>query len=262
MSESDALEFHGRLELRSPTLVLAYAGWSDAGDAATGAVQHLLEQLSTERLASIDTEEFFDFTVVRPHVRKQPEGERQILWPTHEFQCARLEQPRGDLILGLGIEPHLRWKAYARTLLELVRRAGVERVILLGAFLADVIYSQPIRVSGYSSEPETSRAFGFAPSSYEGPTGIVGVLTEALRGEGVPSVNLWASLPHYVPLSPNSRGALALLHRLMAVADIPCDPSGLEGAAADFDAKVSELIAGDPQLTAYVRELKKRAFSQ
>ena len=262
MSAGDALEFYGTTELRSPTLVLAYAGWSDAGDAATAVVRHLIEQLSTERLASIDTEEFFDFTVVRPHVRQAPDGQREIQWPTHDFQSARFEEPRSDLILGLGIEPHLRWKAYTRTICELVRRAGVVKVVVLGAFLADVIYSQPIRVSVYSSDPETSRALGFSQPSYEGPTGIVGVLTDALRREGIPTLSLWASLPHYVSLTPNSRGALALLNRLAALTEIPCDSSSLERAAADFDAKVSEFIASDPQLTAYVRELKKRAFSQ
>jgi predicted ATP-grasp superfamily ATP-dependent carboligase len=260
--DEDPLQLYAQPDLRSPTLMLAYAGWNDAGEAATTAVRYLLEQLDTHPLACIDTETFFDFTVVRPHVRQTPDGGRHILWPNHEFFGARLAGGPGDLLLGFGIEPHLRWKAYTRCLIDLARRVRVERVILLGAFLADVIYSQPIQVNGSSTDPELSARLGFRPSSYEGPTGVVGVLSDALRREGIEAISLWASLPHYVSLSPNARGALALLHQVARISPIRFDASGLERQAAEFDAEVSELIASDPQLTAYVRELKKRAFSQ
>jgi predicted ATP-grasp superfamily ATP-dependent carboligase len=260
--DEDALRFYAPPDLRSPTLLLAYAGWNDAGEAATTAVRYLLEQLETHPIACIDMESFFDFTVVRPHVRQTPGGGRHILWPNHEFFGARLAGGAGDLLLGLGVEPHLRWKAYTRCIVDLVRRAAVQRVFLLGAFLADVIYSQPIQVNGFSTDPELSVRLGFRPSAYEGPTGIVGVLSDALRGEGVEAISLWASLPHYVSVSPNARGALALLHEVARISPVRFDPARLEGTAAEFDAEVSELIASDPQLTAYVRELKKRAFSQ
>ncbi len=263
MIDEDPLRLHVPPDLRSPTLLLAYAGWNDAGEAATSAVRYLLEQLDTHPVACIDTETFFDFTVVRPHVRQTPgAGGRHILWPNHEFFGARLAGGPGDLLLGLGIEPHLRWKAYTRCVVDLVRRACVQRVFLLGAFLADVIYSQPIQVNGFSTDPDLSAKLGFRPSAYEGPTGILGVLSDALRREGIEAISLWASLPHYVSLSPNPRGALALLQQVSRISPVRFDASKLEGTAAEFDAEVSEMIASDPQLTAYVRELKKRAFSQ
>jgi predicted ATP-grasp superfamily ATP-dependent carboligase len=261
VSDEDPLRFHRTPDLRAPTMILAYAGWNDAGEAATSAVRYLLDQLDTHALACIDTEEFFDFTVVRPHVRPGPDG-RSVLWPNHEFFGVRMSGGRDDLVLGLGIEPHLRWRAYCRVLLDLVRRTGTRRVFLLGAFLADVIYSQPIQVNGSASDPELSARLGFRPSTYEGPTGILGVLSDALRREGVEAISLWASLPHYVSLSPNSRGALALLSQVSRIGGVPFDASGLETTAAEFDSEVNELISADPQLSAYVRELKKRAFSQ
>jgi proteasome assembly chaperone (PAC2) family protein len=262
VTENGPLHFLTELELDAPTLLLAYGGWSNAGDSATSAIGYLFEELHAAPLAWIDTEDFLDFTVSRPQARIDPEGCREIVWPRHEFFSVELEGSSGDLILGLGIEPHLRWRSYARAVLELVRRCRVARVVLLGAYLADVIYSQPIHVGGYSSDPAFAAEFGFGEPSYEGPTGILGVLADLFREESVPTVSLWASLPHYVTVTPNSRGALALLNEVRRVGGLSIDVSRLEGQAADFDEKVSELIASDPQLSAYVRELKKRAFSQ
>ncbi len=248
--------------LREPVLVVAYAGWSDGGDAATTAAKSLLDQFSMSRFACIDTEEFLDFTVVRPHVRVCDSEHREIIWPDHEFLAARLGGGKPDLIVGLGVEPHLRWKAYGRAFIELVRAAGVRLVVLLGAYLDDVIYSQPIQVSGYASDAELSERLELSRPSYEGPTGILGVLGDALRREGVSTVSLWARIPHYVPTKPNTRGSLALLHALEGVAEMRFDLSGLEQEAAGFDESVSELIATDPELSAYVRELKRRVFTQ
>lgn len=226
------------------------------------AIRQLLGQLDSFELAYIDTQEYFDFTVVRPHARSSEDGGRRIVWPNHEFFAVRMEDARNDVVLGLGIEPHLRWRSYARAMLEVVRRSKVQRVIMLGAFLADVIYSQPIAVNGSASDPELAQRLGLRSPTYEGPTGILGVLADAFRREGVEAISLWASLPHYVSLSPNARGALALLNQLGLMTDVPFDLRELQNTAAEFDEQVSEFIANDPQLAAYVRELKKRAFSQ
>jgi predicted ATP-grasp superfamily ATP-dependent carboligase len=145
---------------------------------------------------------------------------------------------------------------------ELIRRVDAKLVILLGAFLDEVIYSQPIQVIGGSTDPELVARLALAPSRYEGPTGIVGVLGDAAQKTGVPTLSLWARLPHYIQETPNSRAALALLQRVEAVTGFPLDMASLETAAAVFDQEVSEAIANDPQLSAYVRELKRRAFSQ
>jgi len=259
---AEALRIVGPTDLRTPVVILAYAGWNDGGEAATTAAAHLLETFSAAKLASLDMEEFVDFTVVRPHVRPRDGGRREIRWPDHEFFAIRSETHAFDLIVGLGVEPHLRWRAFCAHVGELVARVGARLVILLGAFLDEVIYSQPIQVVGTSTDPQLSRDLGLAASRYEGPTGIVGVLAEMLAREGTPTLLLWARLPHYVQASPNSRAALALLQRVEAATGFPIDKTALETTAATFDQEVSEAIASDPHLSAYVRELKRRAFSQ
>ncbi len=259
---AEALRIEGPIALRNPVVILSYAGWNDGGEAATTAAAHLLETFSATKLASLDMEEFVDFTIVRPHVRPRDGGRREIRWPDHEFFAIRSETHAFDLVVGLGVEPHLRWRAFCAHVADLVRRVDARLVILLGAFLDEVIYSQPIQVVGSSTDADLSRELGLTPSRYEGPTGIVGVLAETLAHEGTPTLSLWARLPHYVQASPNSRAALALLQHVEAATGFPIDKASLESAAATFDQEVSEAIAADPQLSAYVRELKRRAFSQ
>ncbi len=258
---SDPLKFWDEPDLRNPVLVLAYAGWNDGGESASSAATYLLDTLAAARLATLDLEEYLDFTVVRPHVRRRDDA-GEIIWPAHEFYSIECPTHDFDVILGLGVEPHMRWKSYAREMMEFIERAGVKRLVLLGAFLDEVIYSQPIDVMGFSSEPELARDWNLASSEYEGPTGMIGVLGESAAQAGVPTASLWARLPHYVNETPNWRGSLALLQKLERVLDLPMDLSGLEERAGEFDQEVSETIAGDPQLSAYVRELKRRAFSQ
>ena len=263
MSSAGPLRFdEPRDGLREPVVILAYAGWNDGGEAATTAAAHLLETFTARKLATLEMEEFVDYTVVRPHVRLAEGDVREIRWPDHELFAIRSETRSFDLVVGLGVEPHLRWRAFSAAMVELVQGIGAKLVVLLGAFLDEVIYSQPIQVIGGSSDPALAASLGLQASRYEGPTGIVGVLGDAIQRAGVPTLSLWARLPHYVQEVPNSRAALALLQRVEAVTGFPLDKSSLETAAATFDQEVSEAIAADPQLSAYVRELKRRAFSQ
>ncbi|MFQ5698108.1 MAG: PAC2 family protein [Myxococcota bacterium] len=260
MAASSPLRIRGESDLRKPTLVVAYAGWGDGGEAATTTVKYLLGQLAAQPLATLDTEEFLDFTVVRPRIGPGS-GERRITWPDHEFFSAYLPELPNDLVLGLGIEPHLRWKTYARLIVELARRLEVGTAILVGAYVADVIYSQPVLVHGSSNDPELMEQLGFEPSGYEGPTGISGVLAHALGGIGVRTLSLWAALPHYIAVTPNPRGCLALLQRIERVTGIEVEKSGMHESVRHFDESVADLVSNDPELSAYVRELKRRAFS-
>ncbi len=262
MTQPEVLEVVPGVSPRAPIVVLAYGGWNDGGESATTAIRYLLGQLSVEQLARIDTEEFLDFTVARPQVRLRDGTSREIVWPNHEFFAARLEGEGHDLVLGLGMEPHLRWKTYCGVVADFVHSLQARMVVLLGAYLADVIYSQPIQVRGFTTDPDVARKLDLTPSAYEGPSGIVGVLGDQLRERGIPALSLWASLPHYISITPNPRGALALLQHLEELTELRLDLSGLRDTAGAFDENVSELIASDPQLSAYVRELKKRAFSQ
>jgi proteasome assembly chaperone (PAC2) family protein len=257
----DVLRFDDQPQLRDPVIVLAFVGWSDAGEAASSAVRYLARHLGAAKFASIDPEEFYDFTVMRPHVRLAEGVTRQVVWMSNDFSAALVPGAEHDLILGLGPEPHLRWRTFCAAVIELARRCQAHLIVTLGGFLSEVLYSRPVEVSGFSSDPELIDRLGLTPSRYEGPTGIVGVLGDTCRREQIPTASLWAALPHYIAASPNPRAALALLLRLRTLLGIAVDLSDLEREAAEFEERVNEAVAADPKLSAYVRELKKREFA-
>jgi predicted ATP-grasp superfamily ATP-dependent carboligase len=199
--------------------------------------------------------------VARPIVRSDELGTRVEEWPAVEFTYGAIDASR-ELVLGRGVEPHLRWRAFSEACVRLARRVGVRRIVLLGAYLADVVYSRPVGLTGFASPRELLRDVGVPASGYEGPTGIVGVLADCFTREGFEVVSLWACLPHYISASPNPRGALALVQKLRQLLDLKLDTSGLEREAARFEERISALVASDPELGEYVRQLKKREFAQ
>ena len=245
-------------ELNDPVLIVAFAGWNDAGSAATHATQFLIKRLQARRFANIDPEEFYDFSEVRPHVRLRDGLYREIRWPANEFFASSAEQLKRSMVLGLGIEPHLRWKAYSAACLDVAKQCGVRLVITLGALLADVAYSRPVRVVGFSSDPDIATQLQLTPSRYEGPTGIVGVLNDACRQAGLPSISFWANVPHYISASPNPKAALALVSRLESFLHFALDTTELVTGAAEFDAQVAKAIADNPNLAAYVKRLEEQ----
>ena len=247
--------------LDDPVLVLAFDGWNDAGDAASHAADFLADALKAPALGEIDPEEYYDFTVRRPDVEMDATGARQVRWPAYRFRYG-VVPGRCALVTGHGGEPHLRWRAFCDDVVELAARTGARRVVLLGAFLADVLYSRPVRVTGFASDPERVEELGVLPTGYEGPTGIVGVLGSRLADEGLEVASFWAGLPHYITASPNPRGALALLQVTTSYLDLPVDLAPVRAAAAEFEEHVSKLVAADPALAEYVRDLKKREFVQ
>jgi len=258
---ADALRFLASPDLSTPTLLLAFEGWNDAGEAASLALRHVAGAAGAEPVAEIDGEEFYDLTVRRPEVRHDTEGRRRIEWPCNPFLAGSLG-PGRDVVIGGGAEPHLRWRVFTDLVLQVAKRTGARRVGLLGAYLADVVYSRPVAVTGFASEPGLTERLHVATSPYEGPTGIVGVVAERLQREGFEVLSLWAGLPHYVNLSPNPRGALALLQKLEEWAGFRTDREPLERQAAEFEEKVSAIVTADPELTEYVRQLKRREFAQ
>ena len=259
---SDAVSDIQQPDLRQPFLILSFSGWSDAGSAATSAVRYLIEQLLATELAQIDPEEYYDFSVQRPHVRLV-DGQREIEWPSYDFHYYKTgNELDRDFIFASGAEPHLHWKAFSRTVLELAQEWGVTRIITLGALLDEVLYTKPVPLNGFSSDPALMKELDFSPSRYQGPTGIVGILSDTFRKEGVPHVSLWAALPHYLAPSPNPRGTLALVLRLTQWLGIRIDTGPLERAAGEFQNKVNDVINSDPNLTALIRELQKHEFEQ
>jgi len=259
---SDVVTFSSQPALRAPFLVLAFSGWSDAGGAASSAVQYMIDQLLATELAQIDPEEFYDFSVQRPQVRLV-ENERHIEWPSYNFHFYKggrdLDQ---DYIFASGAEPHLRWKSFCRTMIDLAREWKVARIITLGALLDEVLYTKPVPLNGFSSDPSLLKDMDITPSRYQGPTGIIGVLGNAFRDEGITHMSLWGALPHYLAPSPNPRGTLALVLRLTQWLGIRIDTGPLERAAGEFQMKVNEVVNSDPQLSALIRELQKHEFEQ
>ena len=258
---SDPLQMQVRPELRDPALILAFEGWNDAGEAATRAVRYLGESFQMVPLATIDPEEFYDFTVQRPLVALDEGSVRRIEWPSFEFQFGSLASGC-ELVIGVGAEPHLRWRSFCDQVMRLVGDLGIRRVVLLGAYLADVLYSLPVRVTGIASAPELMERFSIDPTGYEGPTGIVGVLASRMQEAELETISLWAGLPHYIAATPNSRGVLALAHKLTQVLDFRIDEGPLQRDAADFEGRIAEIVASDPALSEYVKDLKRREFAQ
>jgi proteasome assembly chaperone (PAC2) family protein len=246
--------------LRNPALILSFAGWNDAGQAATGAARFLIATSKAERLGDIDPEEFFNFTEQRPFIRLTDGLLRELDWPENAFYVARTGGPR-DLIVLVGVEPHLRWRAFTDAVAELVSRCGVTMIVSLGGLLADVPHTRPVRVSGMSTDEEMLRRLEgivVTGSRYEGPTGIVGVLTDRFRKMGMNTASLWANVPHYVTVPANPKATLALLERLDAMFDLDLDLRELRQTSERFEAEISEAVAADANAASYVRGLEEQ----
>jgi hypothetical protein len=257
----DALRMHVKPALRDSALVLAFEGWNDAGQAASSALRYLNASLRVVPLAEIDPEHFFDFTVRRPELVVEEGRARHIVWPETRFRYGSIDEMR-EVVTGLGVEPHLRWRAFADCVSALRRELRVERVFLLGAYLADVVYSLPVKVTGFATDAADLEQLGVEGSGYQGPTGIVGVLCDRLQRDGARVVSLWAGLPHYINVSPNPRGALALLEKLAPCLDLKLDDEPLRRSSGEFEQRISDLVAADPEISEYVRQLKRREFAQ
>lgn len=248
--------------LRAPALVCAFTGWNDAGDAASAALRFFGASLGATRFAQIDPEEFFDFQATRPRVTLVDGDTRALEWPSVEIYEARVPRAPRDLILLSGPEPSFRWRSFTRLIVDLAEALGTQMVVSLGALLADVPHSRPVGITGLSSDPTLIEGLELAPTSYEGPTGIVGVLQAACQEAGVPSASLWASVPHYVAAAPNPKAALALVRKLESLVGVTVDAEELELASADYERQVSLAVQSDPDVQAFVERLEKTAAEE
>jgi proteasome assembly chaperone (PAC2) family protein len=256
---ADELRIGERPSLERPVLITAFRGWNDGGQGASLAGAYLARLWEAEQFAEIDPEEFFDFQATRPMVSLVEGTTRKLEWPENLLFHARVPDAGRDALLLLGVEPNLRWRRFTGLIVELATDLGVEFVVTLGALLADVPHTRPAPVTGSASDPELVEQLGLQLSRYEGPTGIVGVLHDAFRAAGVPSVSLWAAVPHYVSLAPSPKAALALCERLGGIIGAPIDTSELAEAAESYQRQVTEAVASDEETAAYVEELEQRA---
>jgi proteasome assembly chaperone (PAC2) family protein len=245
-----------RPELRAPVMVCAFKGWNDAGEAASAALSYIRGSFESHEVARIDPEEFYDFTAVRPTVKLAEGHTREIEWPENSFTVAPVPGAEGDLVMLQGVEPSLRWRRFVDDVIETARELGVRTLITLGALLADVPHSRPVAITGITSDEGLVERLGFDPPTYEGPTGIVGVLQRACAEAGLPAVSLWASVPHYVAASPNPKVALALVRAFEGTAGLAVDGGELEEAAEDYERQVTAAVASDPEVKAFVERLE------
>jgi proteasome assembly chaperone (PAC2) family protein len=245
--------------LRAPALLCAFKGWNDAADAASAALTFVGEALGAEKFASIDPEDFYDFQATRPHVRFTDGRAREVTWPEVEIYEVRVPRAPRDLVLLAGVEPSMRWRTFCEIIVDLAEALGVQFAVTLGALLADVPHSRPISISGLASDPALVERLGLTPSSYEGPTGIVGVLHAAFQEAGLPSASLWAAVPHYIAATPNPKASLALVRKLETLVGVSVDASELEEASSDYEVQVNRAVQSDPDIQAFVERLEEAA---
>jgi len=257
----DPLKIHSMpASFRRPIMILAFTGWNDAAEAATTAARYLTASFSGEKFAEIDPEEFYHFGLSRPYVRFKAgsETEREIIWPATEFSISQSTDLARDVIVGVAPEPHLRWRTYCETVIQLARTCEVTLVLTLGALLAEVPHTKPVRLVGTASDPELASRFGLRPTRYEGPTGIVGVLGSMCREGELPAASLWANVPHYISGIENPKASLALVKRVLSLLGAQADLSDLDEAGRQFDQNLKEIVAQNAKIKNYIAKLEAK----
>jgi len=243
-------------DLRRPAVVAAFEGWNDAGEAASGVIDHLADTYDTGLVSALDPEDYYDFQVNRPTVSQDEDGHKILEWPTTEILVAHL--PERDLVLIGGPEPSFHWRDYAGKVMDSIRVANPELVVLLGALITDTPHSRPVPVAATAGDPRLAEELGLGPSDYEGPTGILGVLANECETAGIPTVTMWASVSHYVAEPPNPKATLALLARLEEVLNTALDSGDLIQRAETWMEQVDELVGSDPDIARYIAALEER----
>lgn len=255
------LRWHHRPELRRPVLVAAFEGWNDAGDAASGAARWLADRYGAELVATIDAEDFFDFTTTRPIVEVSENGRRKITWPDTELWSATTDGGT-DLVVLVGHEPHLRWRTYCQAVLEAAGELDCSLVLTFGSLLSDIPHTRPTAVTGTADDPALIERLDLSRSTYEGPTGIVGVLHATCNQLDQPSASLWAAVPTYVSGAPSPKATLALVQRAATVLGLTLPTLDLQIATAAYERQIDQLVADDEDTAAYVARLEEEASQE
>ncbi|MBB2987671.1 PAC2 family protein [Terracoccus luteus] len=250
------LEFEDVPDLVDPVLIAAFEGWNDAGEAATSVVRHLSDVWEAELVAAFDPEDYYDFQVNRPRVLLD-EGQRVLSWPTTRILVATETGFERDVVLVQGIEPSMRWRAFSNELLELARHFGVTTVVTIGALLADVPHTRPIPVTATAEDDSVMHRYDVEPSRYEGPTGIVGVLSHTASEAGLPTLSAWAAVPHYAGGAPSPKATLSLVRRLESLLGVTVPHGELEENARAWERGVDELAQSDEEVAEYVQSLEE-----
>jgi len=249
-------------KLQRAALIAAFSGWNDAADAATDAVRWLGRMSNARQFATLDIEEYVDFQASRPTVELIDGVVRTITWPSLALSAGSLPGGGRDLVLLAGVEPNLKWQAFCDDVIGVARATGCEIVVTVGALLGDTPHTREIQCTGSATDEVLAARLGMQRSRYEGPTGIVGVLHDAVRRAGFPSASIWAPVPHYVATPPNPKATRAILDRLRELLDLNLDLTELDIAASAWERSVSEVVAGDSDVSSYVERLERRYDNQ
>jgi len=255
MASAAHLRWQHRPDADGPVLIVAFEGWNDAGSAATTALAHAEDLWDAEPFCDVDPEEFYDFSITRPTVQFDDDGVRQLDWPANQFSWARVNDDL-EVVTLLGVEPQLRWRTFCEQVTAVATDLDASMVVMLGALLAEVPHTRPTPVYGTAHNRELAESLSLSPSTYEGPTGIVGTLHHALAAAGIPSVSLWAAVPTYVPNAPSPKAALALVARLGALLGVALPADELSVAAGEYESRIDEVLSDDEDSQEWVLQLE------
>jgi proteasome assembly chaperone (PAC2) family protein len=245
-------------------MVMAFSGWNDAAEGASGAVEHLLsiwrdehDETLPQLIADVEPEDFYDFQVNRPHVSIDDSSIRSITWPTTQIFGLEIPSLDRDLVIVTGVEPSMRWKSFTTDLLDLADDLEVSLVVTLGSLLADTPHSRPITVTGTGAHPNIAERLGVSVSKYEGPTGILGIIQDGCMRRGIDAISLWAAVPHYASASPSPKATLALINSLEDFLDVSFPLGSLQEDADAWEKSVDDLAAEDTDVAEYVKALEE-----
>ena len=244
------------MPLRNPIMIAAFEGWNDAGESATGAINHLLAVWSHQELTRLNPEDYYDFQVNRPFIKVDERIVREIIWPNTILYAVYAPNLQNDFLIVKGIEPSMRWPSFAKELLDIADDYEVSMLITMGALLADTPHSRPISVTGSGAHPDVAHKLGVEISRYEGPTGIIGVLQDAAHRRSLDAVSLWAAVPHYVSTPPSPKAALALINALEDFLDISIAQGDLPERSMEWEKQVNQMAAEDSEIAEYVKQLE------
>jgi proteasome assembly chaperone (PAC2) family protein len=254
MSSINHVRWLSKPQLKNPTFIAAFTGWNDAADAASNAVNNLVEGWGATPLATIDPEPFTDYSKDRPHVRLKDGTKRRIVWPT--VGLWHVNGAGGDIILALGPEPSLKWKLFSRQIISVAEQFNASMFLTLGSLLADVPHSRPVHIIGTASDTDLIERFDLKRSRYEGPTGIVGILHDTCDDSSIPSASLWAAVPAYASQVPSPKASLALMRRACEIVGTPAPLATVMNLIERYEEQVDSIVRDDDDLVAYVERLE------
>jgi len=258
------MEIHQIPLLREPIMIMAFSGWNDAAEAASGAIEHLLsgwcdknDDVLPELIAEVESEDYYDFQVNRPVVSIDDSEIRSITWPSTQVFGMAIPSMTRDLVIVTGVEPSMKWKSFTSDLLDLADDLEVSLIVSLGSLLADTPHTRPITVTGTGAHPSIANRLGVSVSKYEGPTGILGIIQDGCMRRGIDAISLWAAVPHYAANAPSPKATLALINTLEEFLNIEIPLADLPDKADAWEREVNDLASDDSEIADYVKALEE-----